>query len=104
MTADPGQAREDHTVALVAEAGAPAVGKVGREGLERGQWGPGGGQAAAKAPRDKDQQEQQEERCGGRGHPCDMVADLLNLDTCISADLVFDFFRSIFFCCIFSIN
>ena len=63
-TAD-SQVRKEDTVALVAEARAPAGGEVGREGLEGGQGGPGGaleggqgGQGATLAQAHKEQQEQ----------------------------------------------
>ena len=70
-TAD-SQVRKEDTVALVAEAGAPAGGEVGREGLEGGQGGPGGALEGALgvegASLAQARQEQQEQRSGGPSH------------------------------------
>ena len=70
-TAD-SQVRKEDTVALVAEARAPAGGEVGREGLEGGQGGPGGALEGALgvegASLAQARQEQQKQRSGGPSH------------------------------------
>ena len=73
-TAD-SQVRKEDTVALVAEARAPAGGEVGREGLEGGQGGPGGAlegvegvEGVEGATLAQARQEQQEQRSGGPSH------------------------------------
>ena len=65
VTGDPAQVREDHTVALVAEAGAPAVGEVGRGGVEGGQGGPGLGRQVGRVANGR---QEEQERGGNPKH------------------------------------